>query len=96
MIPFPADEIHDEEGALDWWEQTFAASCESMGVQVNAAALVRSLVASLREIRSASLEAHITLTAAAIETGYSAKQVSRWVIGGDRMPTKSTSSIRLR
>lgn len=31
MIPFATNEIHDEDGALDWWEQKFAASCESMG-----------------------------------------------------------------
>jgi hypothetical protein len=82
MIPFPTNQIHDEDSALDWWEKKFAPSCETLGVQVNAGALVRSLVASLREIRGASLDAHITLTTAAHETGYSTKQVSRWVKAG--------------
>jgi hypothetical protein len=82
MIPFPAGDIHDEDQALDWWEHKFAAGCEAMGVQVNAATLARSLVGSLREIRDASLSARLSLTDAAAETGYSAKQIGRWVKEG--------------
>ncbi len=96
MIPVPRDQITDEDGALDWWEKEFAASCESMGVQVNAAALVRNLVASLREIRSASLGAHITLTTAAHETGYSTKQVSRWLKSGKLQNVGTSQLPRVR
>lgn len=96
MIPFPTNEIHDEDAALDWWEERFAASCEALGVQVNAAALVRNLVASLREIRSAALDASITLTQAAHETGYSTKQISRWVKAGKIENLGSTQCPRVR
>jgi hypothetical protein len=96
VIPFPMNEIHDEDTALDWWEDKFASSCETLGVQINAAALVRSLVASLREIRGASLDAHITLTEAAVETGYSTKQVSRWVKDGKLENVGTTHLPRVR
>ncbi len=98
MIPFPSEQIHDEDSALDWWEQKFAAACESMGVQVNAAALVRNLVASLRDIRGASLDATLSLTEAASETGYSTKQVSRWVHSGkiENVGTSTAPRVRRR
>ncbi len=79
---FPKDEITDEDAALDWWEQTFAVSCAELGVQADAAALVRSVVSSLREIRQASLERTLSLREAAQETGYSPKQVGRWLKSG--------------
>lgn len=96
MIPFPANDIHDEDVALDWWEQKFAASCDALGVQVNAAALVRSLVGSLREIRGAALDASITLTQAAHETGYSTKQISRWVKAGKLENVGAPQAPRVR
>lgn len=96
MIPFPTEAIHDEDAALDWWEHKFAASCEAIGVQVNAAALVRSLVGSLREIRDASDSAPLSLTDAAAEVGYSAKQVGRWVKAGKIENVGSTGSPKVR
>ena len=96
MIPFPAQEIHDEDEALDWWEHEFAEGCEAIGVQVNAAALVRSLVGSLRRIRNATDSAPLSLTAAADEVGYSAKQVGRWIKDGKIENVGSPNSPRVR
>lgn len=79
MIPFPSEEIHDEDAALDWWEQKFAAGCDSMGVQANAAALVRALVTSLREIRAESEARPITLADASEKSGYSIDHLARLV-----------------
>jgi len=93
---FPRNEIFDEETALDWWEQTFAPNCEAMGAQVNAAVLVRILVGSLREIRNASLDVPLSLSAAANETGYSAKQVGRWVKTGKVLNVGSATIPRVR
>ncbi len=96
MFQFPRDEITDEDAALDWWEQTFAASCSELGVQADAAALVRSVVSSLREIRQASLERTLSLTEAAQETGYSPKQVSRWLKSGQIENAGSKVAPRVR
>ncbi len=96
MIPFPFVEITDEDTALDWWEQTFASSCAELGVQADAAALVRSVVSSLREIRQASLERTLSLTEAAQETGYSPKQVGRWVRSGQIENAGSPVAPRVR
>ncbi len=93
---FPKDEITDEDAALDWWEQTFAVSCAELGVQADAAALVRSVVSSLREIRQASLERTLSLTEAAQETGYSPKQVGRWVKSGQIENAGSKVAPRVR
>jgi hypothetical protein len=79
MIPFPADAIHDEDSALDWWADVFARSCESLHGQVDAAALVREVVASIRAIREASLSEPISLTEAARRYGYSADHIGRLV-----------------
>jgi len=96
MLPFPADQIHDVDAALDWWENDFAHTCKSLGGQVDGAALVRALVVSIRTIRSESLEARLTLTEAARETGYSIRQVSRW-IKERRVPNRGTdTSPRIR
>ncbi len=96
MLPFPADQIHDEDAALDWWENEFAHTCESLGGQLDGAALVRALVASIRTIRSESLEARLTLTEAARETGYSTRQVRRWIKEG-KIPNRGTdTSPRVR
>jgi hypothetical protein len=82
MIPFPADEIHDEDSALDWWEREFADCCESLSGHVDGAALVRKVVGSIRDIRSASLDELLTVTQAGRETGYSARQIRRWLKDG--------------
>lgn len=65
MISFPVDRIHDEDAALDWWEHEFAESCEAIGAQVDAAALTRVFVASIREIRDAAFDANLSLIEAA-------------------------------
>jgi hypothetical protein len=70
MIPFPVDEIRDEESALAWWEHEFADCCESLSGHVDGAALVRKVVGSIRNIRSASLDELLTVAQAARETGY--------------------------
>jgi hypothetical protein len=82
LIPFPKDEIRDEDAALDWWEEQFARGCEAMGVQANAAALTRSIVASLRDIRRAFLESQLTLIEAAERTGYTPDHIGRLVRAG--------------
>lgn len=79
---FPTDDIADEDRLLDWWEHEFAESCDSLGALLNGAALVRRLVGSIRAIRSESLEARLTIRQAARETGYSSRQVSRWIKQG--------------
>jgi hypothetical protein len=96
MLRFPADQIHDEEEALDWWENEFAPFCESLRGHCDSARLVRMLVASIRGIRSASLDELITVTEAARETGYSARQVRRWVKEGKIPNCGSLASPRLR
>lgn len=96
MIPFPFGEITDEDTALDWWEQTFAASCAELGIHADAAALVRSVVTSLRKIRQTSLDRTLSLTEAAQETGYSSKQVGRWVRSGQIENAGSKVAPRVR
>jgi len=96
MFPFPRDEITDEDAALDWWDQTFAASCAELGVHADAAALVRNIVSSLREIREAALDRTLSLTEAAQETGYSPKQVGRWVRSGQIENAGTRISPRVR
>ncbi len=96
MIPFPFGEITDEDTALDWWEQTFAASCAELGIHADAAALVRSVVTSLREIRQTSLDRTLSLREAAQETGYSSKQVGRWVRSGQIENAGSKVAPRVR
>lgn len=82
MIPFPADQIHDEDSALDWWENEFAPCCASLGGQVDGALLVRELVGSLRIIRRAALDAPLTLTEAAKRTDLSRDHIGRLVREG--------------
>jgi hypothetical protein len=96
MIPFPRNEIHDEDAALAWWADQFASACERLNVQCNAASLTREFVASLREIREASLDAALSLTEAADETGYSAKQVSRWLKAGQIENAGTPTAPRVR
>jgi hypothetical protein len=96
MLPFPADQIHDEDMALDWWENDFAHFCESLGVQLDGAALARKFVASIRNIRSASLDALLTVTQAARETGYSSRQVSRWLKDGKVQNLGTDTGPRVR
>ena len=98
MFQFPRGEISDEDAALDWWEQKFAASCAEMSVHADAAALVRNVVSSLREIRQASLDRTLSLTEAAQETGYSPKQVGRWVRSGqiENAGTRFAPRVRRR
>jgi hypothetical protein len=96
MFPFPRHEITDEDAALDWWEQKFAASCSELGVYADAAALVRNVVSTLREIRQASLDRTLSLTEAAQETGYSPKQVGRWVRSGQIENAGSNTAPRVR
>ncbi len=96
MIPFPAQDIHDEDAALDWWEHEFAEGCDAIGVQVNAAALVRSLIGSLRQIRSKTDSAPLSLSAAAAEVGYSAKQVGRWIKQGKIQNIGSRNAPKVR
>ena len=91
MIPFPADQIHDEDAALDWWENEFAPCCAALGGQVDGALLVRELVTSLRTIRNASLDQLLTITQAARETGYSARQIRRWLKDG-KIPNLGTDT----
>ena len=82
MIPFPADEIHDEDTALNWWQDVFAQSCDSLHSQVDAAALVREVVSSIRAIREMSLNEPLSLTEAADRTGYTADHIGRLVRTG--------------
>jgi hypothetical protein len=96
MIPFPADQIHDEDAALDWWENEFARSCDSLGGQVNAAALVREVVSSLRTIRETSLDEPLSLTEAARRTGYSADHIGRLVREGKLPNAGRTHAPRVR
>ena len=96
MIPFPLDQIQDEDAALDWWENDFACACDSMGVQVNAAALARKLVASIREIRTASHNYRLSLKAAALESGFSTKQISRWLKDGKIENVGTVTAPRVR
>jgi hypothetical protein len=79
MLPFPADQINDEDVALEWWDNEFATCCESLGGLLDGAALVRSVVTSIRNIRRASLGELLTVAQAATETGYSTRQIRRWL-----------------
>jgi hypothetical protein len=82
MLPLPRREITSEDEALDWWENDVATFFDSVGSQVCASALVRTIVDDLRTIRKAYFDATLSLTEAADETGYSTKQVGRWVRDG--------------
>ncbi len=85
MIPFPKDTIHEEDAALNWWVDTFAPACEALAAQVSAAALAREIVASLRDIRRDAVDATLTLTEAARQSGYSRDHLGREVRAG-RIP----------
>lgn len=93
MLRFPTDQIHDEDTALEWWENEFAPFCESLHGHFDSGLLVRMFVASIRDIRRQSLDELMTVAEAARETGYSARQISRWLKdekipnrGGDASP----------
>jgi hypothetical protein len=88
---FPRENIHDEEEALSWWEGQFAAGCESLNAQVNAAALVRAMVESLRTIRRESGDAALKLSEAARESGYSRDHLGREIRAG-RIPNAGRPS----
>jgi hypothetical protein len=97
VFQFPADTITDEDTALTWWEQEFAPTCEALGAQVNAALLVRKIVASLRLVRETALAETLSLTEAAERTGYSANHIGRLVRQG-RLPNagrKNAPRVRL-
>jgi hypothetical protein len=96
MIPFPADRIHDEDAALDWWENECASWCDSLEGQVSAGALIRRIVSSLRCIRSESQNAKLTVTQAARETGYSTKQIRRWLKDGKITDVGEEGAPRIR
>jgi hypothetical protein len=85
MLEFPADSIHDEDEALDWWEHEFAAACKRLNIQVNAAALVDEMVSSIREIRAAYLDKPLSLIEASERSGYSPDHIGRLVRDG-RIP----------
>jgi len=98
MILFPADEIHDEDAALDWWQDVFARSCESLHGQVDAAALAREIVSSIRAIRETSLEEPLSLAEAAKRSGYTADHIGRLVREG-KVPNvgrKNAPRVRAR
>lgn len=82
MIPFPADEIHDEDTALDWWQNEFAPRCASLGCQVDGALLAQEIVASIRSIRTAALDEPLTLTEAEKRTGRSRDHIGKLVRQG--------------
>jgi hypothetical protein len=92
MIPFPADEIHDEDAALDWWENEFAPCCAALGCQVDGALLVRELVTSLRTIRETLLDEPLSLTEAAERTGYTADHIGRLVREG-KLPNAGRRNV---
>jgi hypothetical protein len=96
MLRFPTDQIHDEDAALDWWENEFASFCESLRGHFDGALLVRIVVASIRDIRDASLDKLLTVTEAARETGYSARQVRRWLKDGKILNLGTDASPRVR
>ena len=98
MIPFPADDIHDEDSALRWWQNVFAPSCESLHGQVDGAALVREIVSSIRSIRDTSLEEPLSLAEAARLSGYTADHIGRVVREG-KLPNvgrKNAPRVRAR
>jgi len=82
MIPFPADKIHELDAALDWWDNVFARSCESLHDRVDAAPLAREIVSSIRAIRETSLDELLSLTEAAERTGYTPDHIGRLVREG--------------
>lgn len=89
MLPLPRTEVLDEDAALDWWESQVAPFYERMHATVDAAALTRTIVADLRSIREATSSATLSLTEAAAESGYSSKQIGRWVKDG-KIPNVGT------
>ena len=98
VFQFPTDTITDEDTALTWWEQEFAPACDALGAQVNAALLTREIVASLRLVRKASLNQCLSLSQAAIRTGYSPDHIGRLVRQG-RVPNagrKNAPRVRLQ
>ena len=82
MIPFPADRVHDEDAALDWWENEFAPCCASLSGQVDGALLARQIVASIRTIRTTALDETLNLTEAAKRTDHSRDHIGRLVRKG--------------
>jgi hypothetical protein len=80
LLPLP--DFKTEEEALDWWETKFAPGCEAMGVQVNAASLVKQMVGSLRSIRNAAGAKPLTLLEAAQLSNYSPDHLARLIRNG--------------
>ena len=76
----------------------FARSCESLRGQVDAVALAREIVSSLRTIRETSLDEPLSLTEAAKRAGYSADHIGRLVREG-KVPNvgrKNAPRVRAR
>jgi hypothetical protein len=82
MLKFPADSIHSEDAALDWWQNEFAAACKRLNIQVNAAALVDEMVSSIREIRAAYMDKPLSLIEASERSGYCPDHIGRLVRDG--------------
>jgi len=96
MIPFPANEIHDLDGALDWWTDVFAPSCESLHDRVDAAPLAREIVSSIRAIRATSLDEPLSLTEASRRYGYTADHIGRLVREGKLQNVGRKNAPRVR
>jgi hypothetical protein len=96
-VIFPSDQITDEDAALDWWDK-YADECGAYGVPPTTAALIRTMVASIRAIRSAGMEAPLSLVEAAERSGYTADHLGRLVRSG-KIPNvgrKNAPRIRAR
>jgi hypothetical protein len=80
-VIFPRDQVKDEDQALDWWDR-YADECTEFGVSNEAAALVRTVIASIRAIRKTTLDQAISLAEAARVSGYTAGHLGRLVRAG--------------
>jgi hypothetical protein len=81
MISLPVA-ITDEDAALDWWDTEFADRCEELDVHVSASALARSIVSSLRQLRTDAVENCVSLSEAARRSGYSPEHLGRLIREG--------------
>jgi hypothetical protein len=79
MIPFPADSIHDEDQALDWWENVFAECGATLGCLVEADRLAKAIVGSIKAIRGAAMHELLTLSEAGKRTGRTPDHIGRLV-----------------
>ncbi len=92
MLPFPADQIHDERTALDWGcvtgpdlldrLRTRAAEFRRLDAQVDGAKLIDEILVDLEPVVNGTGTETLTIAEAATRSGYSRDHIGRLIRNG--------------